>query len=176
MSQFDSLVQSWHDVFGKHLVHRDECLKVAARLRDHLLTVCEWPEEMMAVYRLDVMPHGNPEKKGLVREAMKSDEDGFLVYGLELSVPSRYSHDPKVFHSCIVLRIMFAIGVKKTGDSFTVRITREGNPLPANTDANVAAIVGLILDGLKDEMETSYPAEGEKEIRQEFGFAKGRTN
>jgi len=31
-------------------------------------------------------------------------------------------------------------------------------------------IVTKILDGLKGEMEKAYPAEGESEIRRDFGF------
>ncbi len=174
MSQFDSLVLLWHDVFANHLDHRDECVKIATQLRDLISLRWKWPEDLMAVYRLDVMPYGKVERKDLIREAMKVDEDEFFVFGLELSTPSRYSHDPAVKCSCIILKIMFPIGIKKTGNSFAVRIIRAGNPLPANSEDDIAVIVDLILDGLKYEMEKAYPAEGEQEVNREFGFAQGR--
>jgi len=125
-SEFDSLVEAWRTILDKHLDHRDECVRVAKRLCDWIVSHCQWPEDLMATYRLDVMPYGAAEKKGLIREAMKVDDDGYCCFGLELSTPSKYSHDPKVRHSCLILHIMFFIGIKKTGTSFAVRIKRDG--------------------------------------------------
>src|SRR5947199_1995363 len=122
MSRFRELVQTWNDILGRHMDYRDECLAVAKKLREVILEEWEWPEELLAVYRIGREPGEEPEEKRIIREAFQVGEGGSWFFGLEITTPTRYSDDPNVRHATHNLSIMFYVGIKKLLDGFGICI------------------------------------------------------
>jgi hypothetical protein len=91
MSEFKQLVQTWHDIYARHLDHRDECLALAKKLHEKILRDWHWPEEFVAIYRLGRDWADPVEQKRIIREALDIEEDGSWFFGLELMVPTRHS-------------------------------------------------------------------------------------
>lgn len=175
MSRFRELVQTWNDILGRHFAHRDECLSVANKLHEVILKEWEWPEELLAVYRIGREPGEEPEKKRIFREAFQVEEDGSWFFGLEITTPTRYSDVPNVRYSSNNLSIMFYVGIKKLSDGVGICIARGSQYFPVHFEQHetFGKILGLLADGMKEEMQATYPSDdAENARRYRFGFAR----